>query len=134
MDKLELDERVARLERRLGQLWTGILFVGILIGAGLFFLLFSQVGRSVKAPGLVTGPPGSVAALENRLTTLDELRTRGDITPADRDAAKAKLLAEPLSASDLKTDMARVQHLRTRNLISIEEADRVKAKLLEIKE
>jgi hypothetical protein len=150
MDKLDLDARVARLERTVTALVAGLCLVGLLIG-GLFLFALVAVGRHNPPPALAAPPaivtpapapfptdrrpePGSVSALEQRLATMDELRSRGIISDADMKASKDKLLEAPLTVVDLRSDLETVDQLRTRSLLSGEESNRIKAKILEIGE
>jgi len=145
MDKLELDARVARLERRSSHLTALVILMGAILACVLFFALVGRPDVSpvyattvaTPAPVPMLPPPpadGSMAALHQQLATLRELRDQDLITEDEWHAKKDRLLAAPVKASDLRSDMERVRELFDQKAICEGERDTLKAKLLEIDE
>jgi hypothetical protein len=158
MDKLELDARVARLERRVGYFVTlATLFaIGLAAFVGLA-MTRRAVNAELSTPAMVMevpAPPpalppspsavfapmpmppaaGSMPALFQQLATIRELVEEQVITEAEWAAKKELLLAEPVTVGDLKSDLQGVQHLWNTQAISEAERDSLKARLLGIEE
>ena len=75
-----------------------------------------------------------MAALQEQLATLRDLRQQDLITEAEWHAKKDKLLSAPVKASDLRSDLERVRDLLDQQAICEGERDTLKKKLLEIEE
>jgi hypothetical protein len=153
MDKLELDARVARLERRLSLL-TAILAAAAL-AAGLFLLVAirrvdetAAIETSVSPPvppaptapaafatGVFTPAPDvSMGALRDELIAVHALLDQGLISEDEWESKKARLLRGPVVASDLRSDLEQVRQLADRDLICEEERDALRARLLGLDE
>jgi hypothetical protein len=141
-DKLELDARVARLERKVA-LFGAILVFGLVV-EGLFLLASVRRAASASAPPApapVTSPSivmktarpaTSVADLAKQLHELDDLRNRGVINGQDLAAKKQRLLDQPLEHGEMKTDLETAQELYNRGTINGQEWQVLKAKVLDI--
>jgi hypothetical protein len=155
MDKLELDTRVARLERRLS-----LLAAGIVLAAGLFAGAWCIA--AIRQPDLVTPatafeipPPvpvatpvptqfltvaapmmaeGSMPALQRELAMFHGLLDEGVIREEEWEAKKGRLLSQPVTPGDLRSDLEQVQQLWTEHLICEDERDALRAQLLGIEE
>lgn len=146
MDKLELDGRVAQLERT----------VAILVGLNM--LLFAAAGASVfwfsarssppppmvsmtmpateRAVTVATAPAvppsdGSVPFLSGKLEELKELHNRNLLTSFEFDAKKKELLGKPLASCNLTTDLEAISELRNQNILTSFEHDDLKKKILD---
>lgn len=149
MDKLELDARVARLERSLTFLWT---LVGLGVAAVAAVALFavrshpseaatrtavveSTPGMAAPAAMLVEGSePTTMADLERGLRLVQDLCQKDLINIQDRDAKKRQLIARPLMKVDIKPDLEKVKSLWDHRIISGEENDLLKKRVLNIDE
>jgi hypothetical protein len=154
MDKLELDGRVARLERRVSLLSATIFGLLALIGVAA---LLAVVARSEARPYVATPSefpapapvpmveppappphvfrdmgPGSVGELSLRLHELEDVRNRDLITPQEYQAKKDQLLGRPLNPSDLKSDLEQLGELLARQTLTPAEHEALKARVLEI--
>ena len=116
MDKLEIDARLAKVERSVSRLWM----LGVALPA--FLLLFvatvlvavpavrgreEMVPAEVKhltPPTPVAGPtdPWAVEDLACELGKVNDLMNEAIISTPQRDAKKAQLLARPVRSGDLK--------------------------------
>jgi len=149
MDKLELDARVARLERRCSHLTALVTAFGVALACMVFFALAegqvnipatavyaAPMPMPTPAPMITPAPPahGSMAALHDQLATLRDLRNQDLITEDEWHAKKNKLLSAPVKASDLRSDLERVRDLVDQQAICEGERDTLKKKLLEIDE
>ena len=154
MDKLELDVRVARLERRSSHLTVLVALMGAALACMLFFALVGHADVSpayatvlpmptvapapvaTPAPMFPPAPPadGTMAVLHDQLATLRDLRNQDLITEDEWHAKKNKLLSAPVKASDLRSDLERVRDLVDQEAICEGERDTLKKKLLEIEE
>src|SRR4051812_24009410 len=123
MDKLELDARVARLERRSSHLTAIVALMGAALACTLFFALVGQADVpsayattmpmptappvATPAPMLAPPPPvdGTMAALHDQLAILRDLRNQDLITKDEWHAKKNKLLSASVKASDLRSDL-----------------------------
>lgn len=143
MDKLELDARVARLERRSSHLTALVALMGVALACGLLFALTGGSDTMTATPVYATTMPmptpvppppadGSMAALQQQLSTLRDLRDQDLITEDEWHAKKDKLLSAPVKASDLRSDLEQLRDLLDQNAICEGERDNIKAKLLEI--
>lgn len=154
MDKLELDARVARLERRVHGLSAAVALVGAMLA---FTLFFAMAGRNASYPDLPAmvatpaplSPPMPVAsvtttamqpsewtmpALQHQLSTFHDLRSQGLISEEEWEAKKAKLLSLPVTPGDIRSDLEQVEQLVEGHAICEGERDGLRAKLLEIEE
>ena len=151
MDKLELDARVARLERAVTLLWTVVAAGALLMAGLLLFSLASLRARPYAAGSAVAvrmptpvAPPVPLAApvtvattvtptvtdLAGELSTLQDLYGRSIISGSERDAKKAKLVDGPLVVGDMKTDLEQVHELYGKGVINGTERDKLKSKVL----
>ncbi|QDV33572.1 SHOCT domain-containing protein [Tautonia plasticadhaerens] len=163
MDKLELDARVAKLERRFGLMIVAL----FIVPAAILLISVARGGRvdvaraatvvSVPTPhptptvwetpapepflggmggmmGMMGSMEGSMAALSHELATLTQLRDEGVITEEEWQAKKAKILEEPLSPGDLRTDLQLVQQLSDTGAICEEERTALRVRLLGLDE
>jgi hypothetical protein len=153
MDKLELDARVARLERRVSLL-TAMLAVAVLAAVGIGFTSLRRAEEPATATALEaaatvkdTFPPappamismattrapgfeGSMGWLRDQILTLHALREQELITEDEWQAKKAQLLAAPIAVAELRSDLQQVRDLCDQRLICEEERDALRARLL----
>lgn len=149
MDKLELDARVARLERR--TTWLSAFAIGCLLLAGIALALMTTARRAISpaaanvvypAPPVATPspsamlPPGqvpsrSVADLTTQLEELKGLKLRGLLDDAQYGAKKKQLLAQPFQPSGLATDLEQLRNLELRQLLDGGEMESFKARVLD---
>jgi hypothetical protein len=155
MDKLELDARVARLERRVGLLMTA-LFLAATGGVVLMYLALGgradaqpahatvatpasppHIFHSAPAPdafmggmGMMMNAEGTMAALHQKLATLKQLREEGVINEQEWQAKKTKELGQPLNPGELRTDLEAAQRLYESQAISEDERADLRATLL----
>lgn len=154
MDKLELDARVARLERRVGVLWTAFALASVGVVALLFFALVvrkSSVYHPPEPPATAISMPtpmpmefvtatapasseGSMPALQHQLNTFHDLCNQGLISEEEWQAKKAKLLSAPVTAGDIRSDLQQVQQLVDTQAICESEREALRAQLLGIEE
>jgi hypothetical protein len=120
MDKLELDARVARLERRLSTL-IAVLAVAALAAAVAALAMVSRTAavRTEDIPATPVPPPAvastpakrpaepenGMGQLQAELRTLRDLQGQGIITLVDFQAKKATILARPLHVGDYAADV-----------------------------
>lgn len=155
-DKLELDARVARLERRVGLLSAVILGGLAFLAVALLWAVRSSrpamaVPPQLAAPapahvfpptqpapmmtemGLIHGPApqGTVADLANRLEELADLRRKGLINESEFDARKQKLLARSFVPTSLGADLEQLGELRRSEALSEADYEAFKARILD---
>ena len=152
MDKLELDDRVSRLEQRMSVL-TALLFgILVLFGVSVTFLLFAAQGvnqasatltpptttvyeTTVATPEPPHGPrdnaEGGVAYLIKQLRDVSELQHKGLLTSSEAQARKNQLLARPLRTGDLRDDLEQVAELQKTDALTSSENQALRAKVLE---
>jgi len=149
MDKLELDERVARLEQKVSVL-SAVLLGGLtLFGVSAAFLLTARAEMrpsppaamvvSTPAPrvaGQVQGPldfsEGGVGYLANQLRQMAELRATNLLNDAEYQAKKEQLLSRPLTSSNLKAELELISGLKDEQVIDDAEYRAIRAKILQI--
>jgi hypothetical protein len=158
MDKLELDTRVARLERRVSLLTTVLLLAA---AGAVITICFARIGGEEVAaeagtPLVVTPAPtppadpcmmapaagmgsggmaamygdGTMAALGHQLSTLKELRDEGIINEEEWQAKQSNVLAEPLKPGDLRSDLGMVKQLHDSQVICDDEQAELRTRLL----
>lgn len=147
MDKLELDDRVNRLEQRVSVLTALILAILVLGGISAAMMIFvrSEVRLSPPTPVMVTTAPTEAAAMhandaapsfiggiDAEIRKADKIRSSGLIDAADFSAKKAKIIARPLGVTDFKDDMAVAKKLQNDGLITLDEYNLLKKKILEL--
>jgi len=158
MDKLELDARMARLERRGSMLKLLILSsagVGILVSLSSFSSgelaatpmpppmvitpapIPADTVESAPAPGLYVSDgnihgEATMRALDHELSMLKQLRDEGMINEEEWRVKKSKVLAEPLKPGDLRADLGMVKQLRNRQVILDDEQAVLRERLLGI--
>jgi hypothetical protein len=141
MDKLEIDARVARLERRVSSFFA-LLVLGVAAGALALMLLIYQAGRSTEAtvatPALlpatveVARDSASMSHLDADLRKLHGLLEEGLIDRDDFQAKKRGLFAPILHVTDFAGDMQLAKKLLDENIIDRGEYGELKKKILEI--
>jgi hypothetical protein len=142
MDKLELDARVARLERRFSLLLTvPFLVFGLLALAAI--LMTSVSRRSDSA--VITTPPMPAPTVEVGTDDRNMHRLDGDLRKLhglldrnliDRDefqAKKRELFAPILHVTDFEGDIELAKALLDENIIDRDEYNQLKKKILEIR-
>ncbi len=152
MDKLELDSRMACLERRVASLTllTALLFAGAILS---FVMVLRQV-RSAEAmswpmpptppmPVRVETAPaflppldasqGTVGHLVMQIGDLGDLHNRGVVNDTEFQAKKAQLLSHPMVSKDMRRELEEIGRLRDQNLLTSEEFDLLKAQALDLK-
>jgi Short C-terminal domain len=145
MDKLELDDRVSRLEHRVSVVTALILTVLLLFGisAAFFLVARSEVRLSppMAAPTMVSeitaiaDPPAmqlvkTTKDLDAEIRKADGLRSGGLINPEDFAAKKALILAQPLQVYDFKEEMEVAKKLKDAGMVDPEEYEILKKKIL----
>jgi hypothetical protein len=144
MDKLELDARVARLERSLTFLWSLVALGMASVGVFLFFAVTSY-GTRAAPPQVATAqphtatvvartvaPPGArtLADVERELLVVKDLKGRLLITDQEY-AAKVKQILQPQFVSvDLKADLEKIRDLSARLMLTDADRDRLKTQVL----
>jgi hypothetical protein len=150
-DKLDLDARVSRLERKVTSLQLVLLAVATsAILAGLLLVVTAVrlwgYSKSVAATVVPTPPPSievgamtksastgtSMAELAKQLDTLQSLYNRGVINNQECKAKKQRILEQPWTSTDLKSDLETAQGLYNRSVINNQEWNTLKAKILNI--
>lgn len=162
MDKLDLDARLARLERRVGLL-SAVLLLGVVLTLGLFALRASSQQQATLTPlppsapavvapvmprmavpspvsigmmenmgGMMGGIDGSVPALHQKLISMKQLHDEGLIAEEEWKAMKAKALEEPLASGDLRSELQIIQQMLDDGLIDDTERVELRDKLLRI--
>jgi len=157
MDKLELDARVAHLERKVAILSVIIAVMGA--AALLSMLTFTrraEIQRAephlstptvmttprVPAPppipvgthsvGVVDYSEGGVPYLANQLRESWTLQAKGLLNSSEFAAKKAQLLAKQIRPGSLTSDLEQISQLQRENILSSSEYATLKAKILEI--
>jgi hypothetical protein len=146
MDKLELDDRVSRLERKLSLLTILMLGSLLLLSVSALFLLRSQsevalipatpapmIMTETKAIPPVTPRPseGSINRLAEQLLVLEDLQKKSVLSPIEFQTKKSQILAKPIRSFDLKADLEQIADLQTKNILSPLEFQSLKTKILE---
>jgi hypothetical protein len=160
MDKLELDARMVRLERRVGLHTTVLLLAGVGLGIFLTLEMFAlrassrphatvisppplpapailsapapHVGMAGFMPGMIGGDDGSMPSLQQKLTSLKQMHDERLVAEAEWKAMKAKAFESPLTQGDLRSDLQAVQQLFDARAICDTERAALRAKLLGI--
>jgi hypothetical protein len=142
MDKLELDERVSRLERRVSFLWALALLA--LVAAGLFMAAMMFIARStpyppppVESPSAVyidRGLPPGAITFEAELRRLHDLQQKGLITASDFAEKKAKILGRSMEFSDEAEAVKAAKALNNAGIITAAEYDDLKRRILKLVE
>jgi hypothetical protein len=140
MDRLELDGRVARLERRVSLILTlPFMILGLLVLAAVSMAF---VGRaSVTAVPTAPPSPTVVAAeegwnmhrLDGDLRKLHGLLDRNLIDRDEFQAKKRELFAPILRVTDFEGDIELAKQLLDENIIDRDEYNQLKKKILEIR-
>jgi hypothetical protein len=139
MDKLELDARVARLERRVSLILTlPFMILGLLV---LVAMSMAFVGRA-SVTAVPTAPPSpaviavedhrSMHRLDGELRKLHALLEEDLINAGDFQAKKKNLLFGILHIDDFAGDMQMAKKLLDENILNISEYDELKKKILGI--
>jgi hypothetical protein len=144
MDKLELDARVARLERRVSWL-TGFLILAC-AAASLMSLTVAGGTATLQTPATpavmtpspaptmvrVSSTPHGMNQLAADLRKLRDVQLQGLISLQDLEAKKASLLAAPLEITDYASDIKAAKALQLEGVISMGDFETLKKKILEI--
>jgi len=137
MDKLELDDRVSRLERRVSI--HSVLFS--LAGLGVLAAAFVTTARIVSAPygeetatisTPVMPPPESPASHDFvvELQRAHKMQQQGLISQADLDQKREMILAGPIAFSDEVAALNSAKGLVNHGIISEADFDVLKRKVL----
>jgi hypothetical protein len=139
MDKLELDGRVARLERRVSLILTlPFMILGLLVLAAMSMAF---VGRASVTEATPPPPPAAVTVpsdnasmyhLDGELRKLHALQEEGLINAGDFQAKKKNLLFGILHIEDFAGDMQMAKKLLDENILNSSEYDELKKKILGI--
>ena len=146
MDKLELDARVARLERWLA---VSVILPGIALLAVIGLLLFARIDLTsppaiatplpavapmeTKTTVTITEPPIiPISTLENDLKALHDLQLQGVISLSDFNAKKAQFLTKPIVVGNLSESLQVAKKLMTDGVITLREFEQIKKKILGI--
>lgn len=149
MDKLELDERVARLEQKVSVLSAVLLGGLMLFGISAAFLLTARAEirppataativatPAPMAPAPMAGPvdfsEGGVGYLANQLRQMAELHATKLLDDAEFQAKKEQLLAKPLTSSNLKAELELLAGLKDERVLDEGEYQAVRAKVLQL--
>jgi hypothetical protein len=147
MDKLELDARVARLERRLSTLIFVLAVTGLVAMLAAFTLVASRPIRTVGTPDTpasvaptavaktgamvrVISSTGRMDDLDAEIRKLRGMQLQGLITPDDFAAKKALILARPLRVGDEEGGLQAARKLQLEDIITVEEFEALKKKIL----
>jgi len=152
MDKLELDDRVSRLEQRVSILSALILAALILAGVSGLFLLIGRSEARIRPATVLSAPPmttstvasvtmpmhpigdmseGSVGHLVHRYREVAELQHKGLLTEPEAQTRKTQLLAKPIRSDNLRVELEQIAELQSSNAITDAEFKALKAKILE---
>jgi hypothetical protein len=141
MDKLELDDRVARLERRVSS-HSALLAVILLIALGAIMLMFVGVRTESDAPPsspavevrtITTSAPAAYP-FETELRKARKLQLDGLISQKDFEAKKAMVLGMPMTFSDDIEAMKAANALKDEGVLTGPEYDAMKRKILKLAE
>ena len=150
MDKLELDGRVACLERSVAILKVIVITALFVLGG---YLVVGTMRRGNEAATVVPPAPpelaafgaptlpmppvfpsatteGSVARLAFKLRESRALQDKGYLTSDEASSLRAKLIAEPLTPGEFGADVEELGRLRTETFLSDSEFTRLKGQLL----
>jgi len=134
MDKLELDDRVTRLERRLSLATTlaWIVALAILAGAFLTTARMTVSYEEVPATAHVATPGPSIprSDFEVELRNAHKMQEQGLITREDFDQKKEMILDAPLDPSDDVEALRGARALVEEKLLTEPEYDILKRKVL----
>ena len=142
MDKLELDARVARLERRVS--WVTGFLVLACAAASLMSLMRIEATPSAQmmepatiatpapAPAIrQIGTAHGVKQLGAVLRTLRDMQLEGLISLQDLEAKKASILAQPLNVTDYASDMKAAKALQLEGILSLGDYEALKKRILD---
>ncbi len=155
MDKLELDARVAHLERKVAILSVIIAVMGAAaILSVVTFTRRAEIHRvesstpsgitttRVVAPspiavgthsvGVIDYTEGGVPYLANQLRESWSLQAKGLLNSSEFSAKKTQLLAKPIRPGGLTSDLEQISQLQRDNILTSSEYAALKAKILEI--
>jgi hypothetical protein len=134
MDKLELDERVARLERRVS-LYSSLASVGlglILLGAFLATARMTVSYEEVPLPARIATPvpPIPRSDFELQLRNAHKMQEQGLITREDFEQKKEMILDAPLDPADDVEALRGARTLVDEGLLTEDEYGILKRKIL----
>jgi hypothetical protein len=144
MDKLELDDRVNGLERRVSFITALMLVFMVISVVAAVFLLRSRAEIRPSSPTALPPPTemSTVAAtvlvhtymrdVDAEIRKAEGLRSERLINDNDFAAKKAQIIARHLGVTDFKDDMAVAKKLKDDRLLTPDEYDVLKKKILEL--
>jgi hypothetical protein len=144
MDKLELDDRVSRLERRVSFLMV-LLPTVVLLALAAALLMTSRL-ETPQSPAVMSPSetkveiktfqksrsPAVLGEIDGELRKLRDLQLQALITPNDFEAKKAVILERPLNVGDYAKDIQTAMALRNAGFITPSEYDALKNRILAI--
>ena len=133
MDKLELDDRVSRLERRTS-LQSLVMAVAMLMVLGMGFLATVRVASYRDARETATivspAPPRPPIGFEAELRKASEMQHQGLITQEDLEQKKEMILSEPMTFDDDLEAMKTAKALLSEGVLNQAEFEILKRKIL----
>src|SRR3954451_15421072 len=139
MDKLELDDRVSRLERRVSLL-SALALLALLVPAVLVAAYMMRPRGSMPPAAAKSTPvvyanaplPHDTIAFGVELRRLYDLQQQGLITSGDFAAKKADVLGRSMEFGDEAEAVKAANALLTDNIITTAEYDVLKRKILKL--
>jgi hypothetical protein len=138
MDKLELDDRVARLERRVSLLLAmPFVIIALLVLAAMSMAFLRRADESAAPPmptpaAVTVEDDRSMQRLDGDLRKLHGLLNENLIDRDDFQAKKKVLFAPLLHVTDFASGMQLARKLLDENIIDRGEYEQLKKKILEI--
>lgn len=134
MDKLELDDRVSRLERR-ASLQSLVTAVAVLMVLGMGFLATVRVAsyRDARETATIVSPappPRPPVGFEAELRKASEMQHQGLITQEDLEQKKEMILAAPMTFDDDLEAMKTAKALLSEGVLNQAEFEILKRKIL----
>lgn len=135
MDKLELDDRVSRLERRVSMHSLLVAVAGLMVlGAAFFMITWVSTSRYEEATATIDTPAPTPPALplmfEFELRKAHEMQHQGLITQEDLEQKKEMILAEPMTFTDDVEAMKAAKALLSQGVLNQSEYEIIKRKIL----
>lgn len=135
MDKLELDDRVSRLERRASLQSVVMTLAGLAVLGAAFFVTIARVSYShlEQETATIATPaqtPPLPLAFEFELRKAFEMQHQGLITQDDLAQKKEMILAAPMTFSDDFEAMKAAKALLSEGVLSQAEFEILKRKIL----
>jgi hypothetical protein len=131
MDKLELDDRVTRLERRVSLCSALMSAAALAIFAGAFLMAVGVTVSEEATPAVArVSSPAPPAGFEVELRNAHKLQEQGLITREDFDQKKEMILDAPLPPSDEVQAMEAAKALVDEGILNEAEYGILKRKIL----